>query len=276
MVAISPRVESYNLTPKQIQSYSDNGFLVIEDFFSTNEHQTLDNYCNELQNWGKEKGKWMQYYEVNTVTGENILCRTENFTPYHDGMNSYVKSPRLLEVLKTLHGEEYILFKEKINYKLPGGGGFPAHQDAPAFVQFGQSSHMTVMFTIDTTTKENGCLEVVPGSHKNDYEKGILPQEQDGSIALDWCKKENWIPVHCKPGSVLIFGAYLAHRSGDNVTEKARKAVYLTYNASAEGDFRDHYYAEKRKLFPPSYEREENKDYSEGAVIYNLATPIRS
>jgi ectoine hydroxylase-related dioxygenase (phytanoyl-CoA dioxygenase family) len=202
----------------------------------------------------------MQYYEVNTATGQEQLCRTENFTPFHAGMSSYVHSPRLLEVIAKLHGEEYVLFKEKVNYKLPGGGGFPAHQDAPAFVQFGQSSHMTVMFTIDPTTNENGCLQVVPGSHKT---KEILPQEMhDGSISLDWCAKHEWVPVYCKPGSVLIFGAYLAHRSGDNTTTQSRKAVYLTYNAASEGNFRDHYYEEKRKLFPPSYEREEGKDYS--------------
>ncbi|KAI8888715.1 PhyH-domain-containing protein [Backusella circina FSU 941] len=276
-IAATPRSESYNLTAEQIQSYNDNGFLLIQDFFSPKEHKALESYCTEFQNWGKEKGKWMQYYEVNTSSGESQLCRTENFTPYHDGMNSYVRSPRLLEVLKRLHGEEYVLFKEKVNYKLPGGGGFPAHQDAPAFVQFGQASHMTVMFTIDPTTDANGCLQVVPGSHKNDYERRILPQEKhDGSISTEWCEKHEWTPVYCQPGSVLIFGAYLAHRSGDNTTEKSRKAVYLTYNASSEGDLRDHYYDEKRKLFPPSYEREEGKDYSEGAIIYNLATPIRS
>lgn len=83
--------------------------------------------------------------------------------------------------------------------------GFPAHQDAPAFVQFGQSSHMTVMFTIDATTAANGCLEVVPGSHKNDYERRILPQEKhDGSISLDWCKNHEWTPVHCQPVSILF------------------------------------------------------------------------
>lgn len=60
----------------------------------------------------------------------------------------------------------------------------------------------------------------------------------------------------------MIFGAYLAHRSGDNNTDQSRIAVYLTYNAAREGDMRDHYYDEKRKLFPPSYEREEGKDYS--------------
>lgn len=74
----------------------------------------------------------------------------------------------------------------------------------------------------------------------------------------------------------MIFGAYLAHRSGENKTDNSRQAVYLTYNAASEGDLRDHYYTEKRKLFPPSYEREEGQDYSEGATIYNLATPIRS
>lgn len=84
--------------------------------------------------------------------------------------------------------------------------GFPAHQDAPAFVQFGQSSHMTVMFTIDPTTDANGCLEVVPGSHKNTFDRGILPQEKhDGSISVDWCKQQQWLPVHCKPVSITWY-----------------------------------------------------------------------
>lgn len=83
--------------------------------------------------------------------------------------------------------------------------GFPAHQDAPAFVQFGQSSHMTVMFTIDATTAANGCLEVVPGSHMNEYERKILPQEEhDGSISMDWVNKHNWKPVHCQAVCIII------------------------------------------------------------------------
>jgi hypothetical protein len=62
-------------------------------------------------------------------------------------------------------------------------------------------------------------------------------------------------------GSVLIFGAYLAHRSGDNKTDNSRVAIYLTYNAAREGDRRDHYYDEKRRLFPPASDREEGKNY---------------
>ncbi|KAG0351768.1 hypothetical protein BG005_008752 [Podila minutissima] len=77
-----------------------------------------------------------------------------------------------------------------------------------------------------------------------------------------------------RPGCLLVFGVYLAHRSGPNKTDSPRKAVYLTYNQATEGDLRDHYYGEKRRLFPPISDREEGKDYSEGAVIYNLTTPI--
>ena len=116
-------MQPYELSAKQLESYKENGYLVIDDFFSIHEHQDLTSYCHEFQNWGKEKGKWMQYYEINTVSGENQLCRTENFTPFHEGMAGYVKSQRLLNVLEKLHGEEYVLFKEKVNYKLPGGGG---------------------------------------------------------------------------------------------------------------------------------------------------------
>ncbi|CAO3589833.1 unnamed protein product [Absidia cylindrospora] len=272
MVSTENSFTAYPLTSEQLQSYHDQGFLLIEDFYTPEEHATLEQYCEEFKHWGHEKGKWMQYYETNKANNQEQLCRTENFTPYHPGMNAYVRSPRLMKVLEELHGEEYILFKEKVNYKLPG---FPAHQDAPAFTQFGQSSHMTVMFTVDPTTGANGCLEVVPASHKNSYERGILPQKKsDGSIAQEWCDQNQWIPVYCKTGSVLIFGAYLAHRSGDNKTTEPRRAVYLTYNAAKEGDFRDRYYEDKRELFPPAYERVEGKDYSEGAITYNLATPI--
>ncbi|KAF9210641.1 hypothetical protein BGZ59_009174 [Podila verticillata] len=265
-------LSDYHLSEEQIESYHREGFLLIEDFFSLEEHQELVDICNEISNWPDAKNKWMQYYERNTETGEKQLCRTENFTPFHGRMREYVRGPRIVNLLAKLNsGAEYVLFKEKINYKLAGGGGFPAHQDAPAFIQFGQVTHATAMFTIDPTTIANGCLEVVPRSHTD----GVLAQEKhDGSICRKWCEKHDWVPVETRPGCLLVFGAYLAHRSGDNKTSTPRKAVYLTYNQATEGDLRDHYYDEKRRLFPPISDREEGRDYSEGAVIYNLATPI--
>ena len=100
------------------------------------------------------------------------------------------------------------------------------------------------------------------------------PQEADTTIVRSWCVDKQWVPLECKAGSIVIFGSYLAHRSGPNESSKSRRLIYLTYNSQNEGDKHDMYYEDKRKLFPPKAEREPGKDYSKGALIYNVGTPI--
>ena len=65
-------------------------------------------------------GKWFLYYE--NVNGNKTLCRTENFLPYHEGVRNLIHG-KLSKVMSDLFREEAVLFKEKINYKQPGGGG---------------------------------------------------------------------------------------------------------------------------------------------------------
>jgi len=75
-------------------------------------------------------------------------------------------------------------------------------------------------------------------------------------------------------GAVLIFGSYLAHRSGPNSSQKPRAAIYATYNGMSEGDKHDSYYAHRRKLWPPNSERVEGEKYHEGAMIYAFGSPM--
>lgn len=64
---------------------------------------------------------------------------------------------------------------------------------------------MTVIFMINATTAANNCLEVVPGSHINEYERSILPQEKhDGSISMDWVNKHNRKSVHRQAVCIII------------------------------------------------------------------------
>ncbi|ORX91258.1 PhyH-domain-containing protein [Basidiobolus meristosporus CBS 931.73] len=259
------------ISAEQKSFYDNEGYIILKDYLTPEETVLVASAIQEIREWPETKGKWMRYYENNVKTGERQLCRIENFTPFHEALRNIILGEKVMTALEVLTGEPAVLFKEKINFKMPGGGGFPAHQDAPAFTQFGQSSHVTVMFGVDPFTIENGCLWAVPKKHK----LGVLPQEEkDGSISVEWCEKEEWVPLTCGPRDVLIFGAYLPHRSGPNNTEKNRTAVYLTYNAAREGDLRNTYYDEKRRLFPPAYEREQGIDYSQGGKTYNLATPI--
>ncbi|KAJ2780443.1 hypothetical protein H4R18_003462 [Coemansia javaensis] len=261
----------YTLSQEQIDSYHKDGFLKLTDLISADEAAQLVREVREIQSWPDTPGKWMNYYEENKATGSKLLCRTENFTPYNEFIRKLVTGPRVMGLLEQLTGEPYVLFKEKINAKLAGGQGFKPHQDAPAFTHIGPATHITILFTVDGSFVENGCLQVVPGSHADGR---ILPHHDNGAIASEWCEAQEWLPVECNSGDVLVFGSYIAHKSGPNPSAVSRANLYMTYNPLSEGDNREAYYADKRVKFPPLNERDPAKDYSEAAKTYNFANPI--
>jgi ectoine hydroxylase-related dioxygenase (phytanoyl-CoA dioxygenase family) len=135
-----------------------------------------------------------------------------------------------------------VLFKEKINYKQPGGGGFAPHQDATAY-RF-VDHHISCMVPLDPATPASGCLYVARG-----YEAGRLPTDERGRIDATTADRLDWQPVPLEPGDLLFFDSYTPHHSDTNTTTRARRAAYLTYNAASLGDHRDRYYADKRAVF---------------------------
>lgn len=260
--------ERRELERQEVDMFDRDGFLVLTDFLNPTEKSRIVEWGNEIQGWPETAGKWFSYYE--TINGKKTLCRTENFFPYHDGMRTLIET-RLANAISDLFNEPACLFKEKVNYKQPNGGAFPPHQDAPAYVTFNQRLHLTAMIAIDPMTKENGCLDVVAGRHK----EGVIPQDESGNIQPRLVEKMTWQPIECDAGTVMFFNAFAPHRSDKNKTDKARRIFYLTFNAIADGGYkRDAYYIDKRVMFPPEIERVPGRDYSEGAKVYNLATPI--
>ena len=143
-----------------------------------------------------------------------------------------------------------LIFKDKINYKLPGGGGFAPHQDAPAYNHISKVEHVTANIAIHEATSKNGCLEVIPGSHKMQID--LVPG--GGQITQEWCDTHTWLPVPLGVGDVLIFGSHLAHRSGPNRSTSPRAMLYATYAGARDGrDLREKYYAHRREAFPPDH-----------------------
>src|SRR6185295_5566372 len=140
----------------------------------------------------------------------------------HSGMQAFLQASPLGAVLEQLMGEPAVLYKEKINFKLPGGAGFAPHQDAPAFTTFGQSYHVTVMISVDPATRDNGCLEIVEGLGGH----GLLPSAGDGTLQAEWVAQQSWKPIEMAPGDVLLFDSYLPQPSGPNRTDRPRRALY--------------------------------------------------
>jgi ectoine hydroxylase-related dioxygenase (phytanoyl-CoA dioxygenase family) len=170
------------------------------------------------------------------------LCRSENFVPFHAGLRALLTTGTVLGTASALLGEPAVLYKEKINYKPPGGAGYAPHQDAPAY-RFVET-HVSCMVAVDDADDDNGCLEVVSRSHHE-----LLPTASDGCLRADLAATLDWVSVPVRAGQTLWFHSRTPHRSGSNRSAVPRRALYPTYNAAAEGDLRDDYYRQKLREF---------------------------
>jgi ectoine hydroxylase-related dioxygenase (phytanoyl-CoA dioxygenase family) len=258
-----------SLSASQREAWLRDGFLHLPGFFG--DGSQLAEWTDELSCWPETAGKWMKYFE-SSVDGRasRMLCRVENFLEHHSGWRGIIEDARLAEVLADLFEEPAVLFKEKINFKLPGGNGFTAHQDAPAFSAFGQSFHITAMVSIDAATVENGCLDMAVGQHVG----GLLAMTEAQVLSKKSVEALDWAPLETGSGDLVLFGSFIPHRSGPNRSDVARRAAYITYNAASLGSRRADYYAEKRRVFPPEIERVTGRDYSDSG-LYNIGNPIR-
>jgi hypothetical protein len=203
----------------------------------------LAGWVDEVARWPDEAGDWLHHREQ-TDAGPQ-LCRSENFVPYHEPLRALLTDGPLVAAASALLGEPAVLYKEKINYKPPGGAGYAPHQDAPAYPFV--ASHVSCMIAVDDAGPGNGCLEVVSGHHQ-----AVLPMDSAGCIRADVASGLTWEPVQVRAGEVLWFHSRTPHRSGPNLGSTPRRALYPTYNAAAEGDLRADYYAAKREALAGS------------------------
>jgi len=247
-----------HLDTDQVASYLEDGLLVVPGpaWLDSHEIQALIDEVDAIQVWPEQLGRHMMYWDELPI-GKR-LNRIENFFPYAEYLQGLFASNRLGRAVQQLAGEPVCLFKDKINFKQPGGEGFLPHQDAQAgWDRYGHTRHISVAIAIDRSTEENGCLEFVRSMHT----KGLLGPLGE-QLPSNEVKAWTWVPILAASGDVIFFDSYTPHRSGPNRSARQRRLAYLTYNLVAEGDFRRRYYEDKRLSFPPNLERRVGTHYT--------------
>lgn len=242
-------------TEDVLAAYRSAGFIVTPRFFSADETAELRRWTEELTAAPEIPGRHMVYYEDSlTEPGRRIVQRIENFCPFHHGFDRTLRQGELIAWATALLSGEAVLFKDKINFKLPGGGGFAAHQDQQAGWSVYAPLFLTAMISIDASTPENGCLEIAAGRHR----EGLIGEEWR-PLGTEGLQFE---PVPTEPGDVVFFDSFVPHASGPNRTASPRRILYVTYALAAHGDQRERYFADKRRAFPPDIEREPGRTYT--------------
>jgi hypothetical protein len=242
------------LTERQIEEFKQDGLVVLRAGFGAEEVAKLDLWARELAAFPEVPGRHWVYHEKSKLDpNRELISRIECISPFHTGfaeLSRVLKGP-----VGQLLGEEAVLFKEKINFKMPGGDGFKPHQDSQAGWGDYANFFINVMVTIDEATLENGCIKLVAG-HQN---RGLF-REWEPLTAQDM-EGMDFQPYPTQPGDVVLFDCFAPHASEPNFTNSMRRIYFATYNRLSEGDHLDRYYADKRKSYPPDIERIVGKEY---------------
>ena len=258
---------TYVLSHEQLRQWKLDGFLIVKNLFTDSISNMLSTFTDDaasLPEGSNHCFPWLVHHET-TATGER-LARVENFCGIHKDWNDICRNGDVASIVSQAFGvnERAVLFKDKINFKLPGGAGFLCHQDATAFAMeddYMAKYHITAMIAIDESTVEKGCLQVAPHQHQ----RGIFPNTK-GVTNKEVEESMNFINVLAKPGDVVIFDSYIPHRSGFNTSNESRRSVFLTYNMESDGgDCHAKYYQAKAAVME-SGQISINQDFA-GTII---------
>src|SRR5262249_53531341 len=112
------------------ETFRRDGFVVVPGLFDADEMRQISDWADEVQAEPGPPGRGMMSFEPSLLRpGDRVLQRVENFCPFHAGFARLCDGEKLRGTVGRLFGEPAVLFKDKINFKLPGGDGFKPHQD---------------------------------------------------------------------------------------------------------------------------------------------------
>ncbi len=196
----------------------------------------LQAWAVEVERWPAGSHRWGQYAE-RTPTGDAV-CRTENVSACHDGFASLARGA-LAGLAATALGSDAVDFKDKINYKQPGGAGFRPHQDLRAYP--GATRVMSILVAIDECTTASGCLWLALEVDE------LLPTDGRGVVVPDVASALSWSPAELAPGDAVCIGGLTPHYSEANKSSAPRRVLVTSYAPAGDGYDRDSYYSTRKR-----------------------------
>lgn len=251
---LSTPLSTPRLGPDEIGAFKRDGYAVLRGAFGASDMARIAGWTDEIANWPERSGRHWVFHEKSRLDpARELIARIENIVSFHDGYRDLCAV--LAAPVAQLMGENAVLFKEKVNFKMPGGDGFKAHQDSQAGWERYAAYFVTAVLSIDRATAENGCLRLAPGQHGRGLFRAWEPlsaADMAGMVFRD-CPTE--------PGDLVLFDSHAPHESESNLGATVRRMYFATFNRAAEGDHMARYYADKHANYPPDIDRDPNRRY---------------
>src|ERR1700760_4204429 len=221
--------------PDQIADFHRDGYVVVRNFCSQQETDKL--YKTAIEDDAMRKNA----LDLNDLTGKKTRLSLW-FTPGNGVFGYLTRSEKMISgVAQLLSNDSPVChFHSKLMQKEPKvGGAWEWHQDYGYWYknQFMFPDQLiSVMVALTAANKENGCLQVIKGSHKLGRVNHGFSGEQVGA---DMTMVDNALKtmelVYCdlQPGDALFFHSNLLHRSEANLSDHPRWSIISCYSSQS-------------------------------------------
>jgi ectoine hydroxylase-related dioxygenase (phytanoyl-CoA dioxygenase family) len=221
---------SYTLSDKDADAFSRDGYVMAPGLFDPEEMQGLLNYAKSDSSLAGEA-----YVRKDAAGGQTKLA-LRNELADDSKYTAIVRSARIVNTMSALLGDEVYHYHHKMMLKEPRtGGAWEWHQDYGYWYSNGClfPDMASCSIAVDRATRENGCLQVIRGSHRMGRVEHARSGEQTGADAARVAAAlERMELVYCEmePGDALFFHGNLLHRSDQNTSDQPRWSLICCYN----------------------------------------------
>ncbi len=227
------------LTSEQWDQYQHDGYIIVNDLFAPEQVRQMVAECDAIRH-----GEYGDLYagsaqiepDVAKAAKDNpdVANTARKFSAVIERSAIYRKlllESRIVDIIRDILGPDVMLFRDILMMKpAKVGSKMPWHQDSN-YWPVRPTDLCSVWTALDEATIENGCMRVIPESHKLDLiaskkaggASELLDEQVDLSKAID---------VPLKPGSSLFFHSRLLHGSEPNHSDRSRRAFITSFMSS--------------------------------------------
>lgn len=200
--------------------FEANGFVVLRGLFRE----------EEVQAFKQETVRLLETHKAHAGVFVGLAANSPVF-------RQAARDPRLLDALELILGPNIEFLSDKVVFKSAETDfGSPWHQDWP----YWEGAHkVSVWVALDPATPENGCLKLMPGSHKQAVQHTGKAGEGEGfghRLDPNAVDESRAAVVPCGPGDAVIFHDLTLHASFPNTSGQDRWALISTYRSASEPD----------------------------------------
>ena len=223
---------------EQLAAYRRDGYVLVNGLFDSEETDLLRRAAKEdremdLNSFGRDDG-----------AGGSVRLSLWNH-PGDDLYGMFARGRRIVDTVEqVLEDEAYHYHSKMIMKQARTGGAWEWHQDYGYWYENGvlTPNLCSVYNAVDAATEENGCLQVLKGSHHLGRVTHVKIGDQtcaDPERVAAASEKYELVYVEMEPGDSLFFHSNLLHRSDQNHSENDRWALICCYNAKQNSPYKE-------------------------------------